>query len=304
MKSKLQLFTSPKRMLLGLVKRYNYLFPDRLYLQIIFRLYTGKKLKLDNPRTYNEKLTWQKLYDHNPLYTTLADKRLVKDWVIDKIGSEYVIPTIGVWENVEDIDFDSLPQQFVLKTTHGGANQGVVICKDKAHFDVNKAKAKLNRSMSRSAGTILREWPYQNVHRCIIAEEYMEDAKYGELRDYKFFCFNGIVKALFIATGRQNGEVMFDYYDADFNHLDLRQAHPMSGKEIEKPETFEKMKELASILSKGMPQVRCDLYEVNGKVYFGEMTFFHHGGVTPFHPDSWDYTFGDWIQLPKKSINK
>lgn len=289
---------NPKILAISLLYKFNYLFSDKHYLQLLFPLMVGYRLDLKNPRSYNEKLNWQKLYDRNPLYTILADKRLVKEWVTKRIGAEFVIPTIGVWESVDDIDFDSLPNQFVLKTTHGAANEGVVICRDKANFDIAVAKAKLSKSMRKSASNILREWPYSKIHRCIIAEQYLEDKTYDELRDYKFFCFDGEVKALFVATGRQSGEVMFDYYDSEFNHLDLYQSHPISGKELLKPVAFEKMKEIASALSKGLPQVRCDLYEVNGNVYFGEMTFFHHGGVTPFHPESWDFEWGKWINLP------
>lgn len=289
------------RAVLSFIMKFNYLFPDKMYLEMLFKLKMGQKLDLKKPQTFNQKLNWLKLYDRNPLYTTLVDKYAVKEWVAEKIGKEYVIPTLGVWERPELIDFSSLPNQFVLKTTHGGGNMGVVICKDIKTFDKNKAIEKLNKSLRRSASSILREWPYKNVPRKIIAEQFIEDSTTNTLNDYKFFAFNGEVKALFIATGRQElKEPRFDYFDADFNHLDLIQVHPMSGKVIEKPKTFEEMKRIASILSKGIPQVRCDLYEVDGKVYFGEMTFFHHGGVVPFHPQKWDYEWGKWIKLPEK----
>lgn len=292
---------NPSKAVLSFIMKFNYLFPDKMYLEMLFRFKLGQKLDLKDPQTFNQRLNWLKLYDRNPLYTTLVDKYAVKEWVAEKIGKEYIIPTLGVWDKPEMIDFSSLPEQFVLKTTHGGGNMGVVICKDKKTFDKKKAIEKLNKSLRRSASSIFREWPYKNVPRRIIAEQYIEDSTTNSLNDYKFFAFNGEVKALFIATGRQElKEPRFDFFDADFNHLDLIQKHPMSGNEIKKPKTFEEMKRLASILSKGIPQVRCDFYEVNGNVYFGEMTFFHHGGLVPFHPEKWDYEWGKWIVLPEK----
>lgn len=279
------------------LERYGWWIPDRVYLEIMFRLLVGYKLDLRNPQTYNQKLQWLKLYDHRPEYTTMVDKYAVKEYVARKIGDNFVVPTLGVWDNPENIEWDKLPEKFVLKTTHGGGNTGVVICKDKSTFDKEKAVAKLRESLKQDIYRTLREWPYKNVPRRILAEKYIE-AENNDLPDYKFFCFDGEVKALFIGTERSSGDVKFDYFDADFNHLDLVQEHPMSGKIFNKPSNFEEMKRIASKLSKRIPQVRVDLYNVNGKIYFGELTFFHHGGVTPFHPIEWDYTFGDWIKLP------
>lgn len=297
--------TNPRNIGIGLLNHFGAILNDVLYVKILYYLSMRKKLNLKEPKTYNEKLNWIKLYDHNPLYTTLVDKYSVKDWVKERIGSEYIIPTIGVWDKPEDIDWDSLPQQFVLKTTHGGGGDGVIVCKDIEMIDKEVVVKKLASAMKTDPYRRSREWPYKNVKRRIIAEEYMEDSETKELRDYKFFAFNGVVKAMFIASDRQKeGEdVKFDYFDENFNHLDLVQAHPMSGRTIAKPKTFDKMKELASILSKGFPEVRCDFYEVNGKVYFGELTFIHHGGITPFHPESWDYEWGKWIELPSTNLH-
>ena len=268
------------------------------YLQKMFYKRMGYELNLQNPQTYSEKLQWMKLYDHNPLYTKLVDKYEVKQYVSDTIGSQYIIPTIGVWDRVRDIDFDMLPNQFVLKCTHDSG--GLVICKDKNSLDIKKAQKTLKKSLNRNFYYMGFEWPYKNVKPRIIAEQYMEDSKTNELRDYKFFCFDGIVKALFIATERQKeGEdVKFDFFDADFNHLPFRQGHENAEKVPEKPVCFEEMKRLASILSKKIPQVRVDFYEVDGSLYFGEITFFHHGGWTPFEPKEWDYIFGEWLSLP------
>lgn len=275
------------------------LIPDKLYLQLLYRRLFDKKLDLNNPQTYNEKLQWIKLYDRRPEYTTMVDKYAVKQYVANRIGEEYIIPTLGVWEKPEDIEWNKLPYQFVLKCTHDSG--GLVICKDKSKLDKDAAMDKLRKSLRRDYYKASREWPYKNVPRRIIAEKYMEDSKLGDLPDYKFFCFDGVVKALFIGTERGTGDVKFDFYDADFNHLDLVQTHPMSGKILPKPENFDLMKELASKLSIGIPHVRVDFYNINGRIYFGEMTFFHHGGVIPFHPEKWAYTFGSWIKLPNKS---
>jgi hypothetical protein len=266
---------------------------------MLYRQVFDKKLDLKNPKGYNEKLFWMKLYDHRPEYTTMVDKYAVKKYVADIIGEEYIIPTIGVWNKPEDIEWEKLPNQFVLKCTHDSG--GLVICRDKEKLDIQSAMNKLRKSLKNNYYKAGREWPYKNVTRRIIAEKYMEDKSLGELPDYKFFCFDGVVKALFIGTERGTGDVKFDYYDADFNHLDIVQLHPMSGKDLPKPQHFDKMKELASKLSKGLPQVRVDFYNINGDIYFGELTFFHHGGVIPFHPESWDYTFGSWIKLPNKT---
>ena len=273
---------------------------DEWYVKMRYRLYVGKKLDLNNPHTYNEKLCWQKLYDHNPLYTTMVDKYAAKEYVANIIGDEYIIPTIGHWERPEEIDWDSLPKQFVLKTTHDSG--GVIVVKDIDKLDKAKAIAKLNKCLKSDNYAVTREWPYKNVHRRVIAEQYMEDQKTGELRDYKFFSFDGEVKAMFISQdrGKAGEEVKFDYFDADFNHLDIHQYHDAGKSTPEKPVCFDEMKMLASKLSKGLPQVRVDFYEVNGKVYFGELTFFHHGGIVPFTPEKWDYTFGSWIKLPKE----
>jgi hypothetical protein len=273
--------------------------PDKWYVKLQYHCFFEKPLNLESPKTFNEKLLWMKLYDHRPEYTTMVDKYAVKQYVADIIGKEYIIPTLGVWDKPEDIEWEKMPKQFVVKCTHDSG--GLVICRDKSKLDKDAAIKKLRASLNRNYYKSSREWPYKNVPHRIIAEKYMEDSSVGELPDYKFFCFDGEVKALFIGTERGSGDVKFDYYDADFNHLDLIQMHPMSGKDLPKPDNFEKMKELASKLSKGIPHVRVDFYNINGAIYFGEMTFYHHGGVVPFHPESWDYTFGSWIKLP---VNK
>ena len=297
------LFFNPKHFVAAILYRTGGFLPDRLYLKWIYSLGCGHKLNLENPKRYNEKLQWIKLYDHNPLYTTMADKYAVKEFVSKKVGEEYVAKCLGVWDRAEDINWDALPDKFVIKTTHDGGNNGVFICRDKSKINRSKWVRQINKSLHRNTFLLGREWPYKNIPRRVFAEEYLEDAS-GELRDYKFFCFDGKVKYLFIATERQSGgEVKFNYFDADFNDLGIVQQHPMSDKKIEKPTLFEDMKKLATELSKGLPEVRVDLYEVNGRIYFGEYTFFHHGGVVPFHPDKWDFIWGENIVLPAKKIN-
>ncbi len=275
--------------------------PDKKYLQFIFRIIMKKKLNLDNPITYSEKLQWIKLYDRNPLYIRLVDKYEVKEYIRNIIGDEYVIPTLGVWDKVEDIPFDQLPSQFVLKCTHDSG--GIIICKDKNKLDLKKTKKDLNKYLHKSFYWFGREWPYKQVKPRIIAEKYMEDSKTQELRDYKFFSFDGQVNALFIATGRQdpNDETRFDVFDENFNHLDLVNGHPQANIIPDKPECFEKMKSLARKLSSGLPHVRVDFYDIDGEVYFGEMTFFHWSGLKPFEPEKWDEVFGSWITLPEKT---
>lgn len=271
--------------------------PDKLYLKLMYYFKTGKKLNLKNPQTYNEKIQWLKLHDRNPLYATLVDKYAVKKYVADTIGEEYVIPLLGVWEKSEDIDFDKLPDEFILKTTHDSGTH--VICKDKKSFDYDEAQHILNHRLKQNYYKFFREWAYKDVKPRIIAEKLMRDESGAELKDYKFFCFDGEVKALYVARDRNIGQTKFDFFDADFNRLDLKQHYPNSTVEIKKPENFYKMKELASLLSKGMPHVRIDFYNINGKIYFGEFTLYHFTGTEKFEPEKWDYIFGDWIDLSK-----
>ena len=293
--------TNKNAFIAQLIQSVAFLFSDKQYLDLTFKYRLGYKINWDNPQSYNEKLNWLKLYDHNPLYTQLVDKYSVKKYVEEKVGAKYVIPTIAVWNNPSEIDFDKLPDQFVLKTTHGGGNEGVIICRDKNSFDRTVAIQKLNKAMKQDLYRISREWPYKNVEKRIICEPYIEDKKVGELRDYKFFCFDGVVKALFVATERQNREEpFFNFFDDNYNPLELKQGHPVSPKIPPMPDAFEEMKVVASKLSEGFPHVRVDLYEANGNVLFGELTFYHFGAITPFEPVDWDYKFGEWLKLPKK----
>lgn len=272
---------------------------DKAFLKIKFRHSMGYKLNLKKPKTFSEKLQWLKLYDRRPEYTMMVDKVKVKEYVASKIGEQYIIQTLGVWDDPDKINFDALPDRFVLKINHNSGT-GMYICKDKSKMDVEKVKAELRKGLKEDYYKKNREWPYKDVPRRAFAEAYMED-EFGELRDYKFFCFDGEVKALFIASDRSKGEhaVKFDFFDADFNHLPFINGHPNADVSPAKPRKFEEMKELAAKLSKGIPQVRIDFYEVGDNVYFGEMTFFHWSGMKPYEPKEWDYKFGEWIEIPK-----
>ena len=269
---------------------------DETYLKVAFWSKMRKKLHLDNPQTYNEKLQWIKLYDRKPEYTAMVDKFEAKRIAANLIGDKYIIPTLGVWDRFDDIDFDSLPNQFVIKCTHDSG--GLVIVKDKSKMNMEAARKKITRCLGHNFYWGQREWPYKNVKPRVIVEVYMEDSETKELRDYKFFTFNGNVMALFIATERgASEETKFDFFDAEFNHLPLLNGHPNADMMPKKPAQFELMKELARKLSMGLPQIRVDLYEVDGKVYFGEFTFFHWSGFKPFVPEEWDYKFGEWLKL-------
>lgn len=269
--------------------------PDKVYIQIYYFAKFKRFIDFKNPKTYNEKLNWLKLNDRNPKYTDMVDKHEAKKYVASIIGEEYVIPTIGIYDKFDDIDLDTLPEQFVIKCTHD--SEGLVICKDKKQLDIDVAKKKIEKAMKYNFYYIGREWPYKNIKPRILIEQYMEDHTDGELRDYKFFCFNGEPKAMFVATDRSKGNTKFDYFDMNFNHLDIRQHYPNSSKQIQKPKTFEKMVELSKKISKGLKHVRIDFYEVDGNLYFGEITFYHFSGFQPFNDIKWDEMFGEWIKI-------
>lgn len=280
-----------------IIKNVSHLIPDRLYVMLKYRKRYGKFPNLKRPSTFTEKLQWIKLYDRRPMYTTLVDKYTVKKYVAERLGEEHIIPLIGVWDDIDEIDFDALPNQFVIKCTHDSG--GLVICKNKETFDVDAAKAKIRSILRKNFYWVSREWPYKNVKPRIIIEKYMEDSKTGELRDYKFFTFNGIPKVMYIASGRGTGETYGDFFDMDFNHLDMAIDHNTAPVAPQKPQKFEEMKKAAEKLAAGIPQVRVDFYEIDGEYFFGEMTFFHCGGFERFHPEELDKIWGEWIDLPQ-----
>lgn len=273
---------------------------DKKYLEIFYRASFGTSFNWDNPITYNQKLQWLKIHDRNPVYKKLVDKYEVRKIVSSLIGEQYLIPILGAWDAFDDIDFDKLPSQFVLKCTHDSG--GVVICKDKTKFNVAATRYKINKHMKQDFFWYKREWPYKDIKPKIIAEKFMEDESYKELKDFKLFMFYGEPKMLFVASDRnKSGEnVKFDYFDINFTKLILRQtAHENSNYKIEKPRNFDDMIEIAKTLSKGIPHVRIDLYNINGSIYFGEYTFFHHSGLVPFIPAEYDALLGKLLPLDK-----
>ncbi len=274
---------------------------DCKYLKLRFYERMGKKLNLENPQTFSEKLQWLKLYDRKPIYTTMVDKHAVKEYVAERIGEDYIIPTLGVWDNFDEIDFDALPERFVLKCTHDSG--GLVICRDKDKLDKEAAKAKLNKSLKQNFYYHTREWPYKNVKPRVIAEQYMADStKNQDLLDYKFMCFNGEVKCSFVCSDRfSEKELHVTFFDREWRIMPFERKYPRRREGFPKPLNYNKMLKLAEKLSVGIPFLRVDFYEVDGKIYFGELTFFPGSGMEKFSPEEWDYTLGSWIQLPEKT---
>lgn len=274
------------------------LLSDKIFLKLKYLYIFHKKLDLKSPETFNEKLQWLKLYNRNPLYTQLVDKLLVRNYVEKRIGKGYLIPLLGVWENFSEINFDKLPKEFVLKPNHTSGD--IFICHNKADINYRELEKLICYWLRRDYYKLHREWPYKDVKRKIIAETLLKTEGNKSLIDYKFFCFNGVPKIMFVATDR-GIDTKFDFFDMDFNHLDLINGHPNAKQIINKPKNFEKMKILAAKLSKDIPHVRVDFYEVNGKVYFGEMTFFHWSGFVKFEPEEWDYKLGKMLDLSRVS---
>lgn len=268
--------------------------PDRMYLKMLFYLKTGKKLHLDNPVGFNEKQNWLKLYDQHPEYSDYVDKVKVRKVVEEAIGPGYFFPLLGTWKHFRDINFDELPNEFVLKCNHDSGS--VKIIKDKSKINKKELEKFYENRLSLDFSVLSRSYPYKNVERCILAESFMK-AERG-INDYKFFCFDGKPVIMFVATDRASGDTRFDFYDMDFNHLDIVNIHPQSSRgEIKKPICFEEMKQIAAKCSQGMKFVRIDLYEIDGKVYFGEFTFFHGGGMWLFKPEHWEKDLGDLIKI-------
>ena len=281
--------------------KYGQKIDDETYLKKVYKLKMGKELNLENPQTFNEKLQWLKLYDRKPEYTQMVDKYEAKKYVANEIGEEYIIKTLGVWEKFDDINFDKLPNQFVLKTTHDSG--GVIICRDRKSFNIEKAKEKLEESLKRNYFYAWREWPYKNVKPRIIVEEYVQDRMHSVLPVYKIFNFNNGSCILQAIQDDKTKDERIDYFDENWNLLNLRQNYKTSDKPLEKPETFSKMLEFAKHLSKGFSFLRTDFYEVNGKLYFSEFTFYSDAGLAKFEPEEWDYKLGSWINLPKIEKN-
>lgn len=280
-------------------KMLNWL-PDKVFLNAAFRARFGRKLDLKKPKTFNEKLQWMKLYNRNPVYTMMVDKYLVRNYVREIIGEEYLIPLLGAWDDPDKIDFDKLPMQFVLKCNHN-SGLGMCICKDKNKLDIAKVKNDLRKGLKQDYYLTGREWPYKNVPRKIIAEKYMVDESGYELKDYKYYCFDGKVRIVMINSDRMSSlETKANYFDENYQPLDFVWGYENAKIPPAKPEKFEEMKSLAEKLSKGIPHVRIDFYQTPQGIFFGEMTFFDGSGFDAIEPIEWDYKIGSWINLPRK----
>ena len=277
MKKIIKYLTHPREALICLMnKNFFFFLPDKLYLKWKYKLLIGKKLDLKNPKLLSEKLQWLKLYNRNPEYTEMVDKYEVRNYIENKIGKQYLIPLVGVYDNFNDIDFDKLPNQFVIKCTHDSG--GLVICKDKNTLNMKAAKKKINK--------------------------FIENKDKSDLLKYNIFCFNGIPKLVSVCYGDKEKNRFNDFYDSDFNKLDLKCIYNASNVIFDKPKQFDKMKEIASILSKNIPHLRVDFYLCNNKIYLGELTFFHFAGFTKFEPKDYEITLGNYLKLGEGNTNE
>ena len=270
---------------------------DEEFLKKVFPKYMGYPLDLENPKTFSEKLQWLKVNYREPIQTVMVDKHEAKDFIAQRVGDQYIIPTLAIWDSVEDIDFDALPNQFVLKCTHDSG--GIVICKDKSSLDRKATKAKLSASLQRDYSRIAREWPYKDVPRRIIAEEYLSELGNNEILDYKMYCFHGEPKITVVCSDRfsKTGTRM-NFYDIDWKPMGIHFGHyPPLSTEFPRPETYDEMLRLAMELSKDCPFLRVDFYEIKGRLYIGELTFFPGAGLEQFCPMTKDYELGEWLHL-------
>lgn len=282
---------------LGLYKSMS----DQKFLEQAFKINMGQELNLNNPQSFNEKIQWLKLYNRQPEYTILVDKYKVRQYIADSLGEEYLIPLLGVWDDPDKIDFALLPNRFVLKCNHN-SGLGMCICKDKSKLDIAKVKKNLRRGMQQDYYQIWREWPYKNVPRKIICEKYLTDESQSELKDYKIHNFNGSPKLILVCSNRfSKSGLCEDFYDVNWNRLDLKRPNCRTTDSIlPRPDQLEKMLELSKKIAKGHPFVRTDFYQVNGKIYFGEVTLYPASGLSKYSPVEWDKKLGDWITLPEK----
>ena len=277
---------------------------DEFYLKWIYRLRMGKKLKLAPPTSYNEKCQWLKLYYRKPEFVTMADKVLVKKYISDKIGPDYVIPLLGQWKHFDDIDFAKLPEKFVLKCNHDSGS--VVLVRDKSKFDKAAAKEKLEKALAYNAFWYAREWPYKHIMPCIIAEPFIEYLGKWDSVEYKVSCMDGEVKFVTVCQGIAHAgfdDRTNDHFDKQWNRLNWYVRYKPSGKFNEKPAYMDKIIELSETLAKGMPHIRVDWYVDGDKIYFGELTFYTWSGFCPFEPEDWNEKLGSWITLPEKIFN-
>lgn len=297
----LNVIKQPSLILLKLDKMNLIRLSDKKFIEYRFLSEMGYKLNLKNPKTFNEKLQWLKLYDRNPEYTKMVDKYEVREYIKEKIGEEYLIPLIGVYDKFDDIDFDELPNQFVIKCNHDSG--GLVICKDKNKLNISRARKKINKSLKRNYYYSGREWPYKNVKPRIIIEKYMEDSNKSDLIDYKLFCFNGIPKIVLVCSERFSSSNMCEtWFDMDWKLIDMTESGHRVDSTISKPKQLKKMVELSKKLSKNIPFIRVDWYEIGDKLYFGELTFYPASGFEKFEPKEWNKKIGDMLSIDKLGV--
>ncbi len=271
---------------------------DKQYIKLTYRIAFGRKLNLDNPQAFTEKINWYKLNWRDPLAKKCADKYEVREYVKDTVGDKYLNNIFGLWNSADEIDFSSLPRKFVLKPTNGSGD--VLICEDKSCFDWESGKKILKQYSRRHFSGKTKEWAYYDLPYRILGERYIESYDENQIKDYKFFCFDGEPKFLFVASERGTEHLKFDFFDMDWNWIPVTNGHEHNPN-LKKPELFDEMADVARKLSAAFPHVRVDLYEEEGRVFFGELTFYHLGGFTKFEPDSWDYEFGKYFDISKIS---
>lgn len=291
----------PRKMYLRALQQYPQLIrSDKFFVNVEWRLLMDYPLDLENPQSFNQKLQWLKLYDHNPDYVKMVDKVEAKKYVASLIGEEHIIPTLGVWDKFEDIDFSKLPQHFVLKVAHDSG--GVFICKDKDHIDKEKVRKFLSYRQSFNYYVLKREWPYKEASRRILCEKFMDDGSGRDLRDYKLFCFDGKVRFFKIDLDRFHSHHAV-FFDRDCKGLPFGEAqYPPSHASKENiiiPEAIKEMIAYADIISKDIPFVRVDFYEINGQTFFGEITFYPASGFMKLTDREWDFKIGEYFTLPK-----
>lgn len=296
-----------KRIIFNKQIRFNYLtklglynsMSDEQFLKKQWKIFFNTELNLKSPKTFNEKLQWLKINDRKEIYTKMVDKYEAKNYVADVIGKEYIIPTIGIYNKLSDIDLSKLPDKFVMKCTHDSG--GLIICKDKKQLNFNKEKKKIAKRLKRNFYYSGREWPYKNVKPRIIVEKYMEESDKKELKDYKLFCFNGIPQIVLVCSERYSSKNMCEtWFDMNWNLIDVVESGHRIDTTISQPKKFKEMIALSKKLSKGIPFIRVDWYEIKGKLYFGELTFYPASGFEKFEPEEWNYKMGEMLELPYK----
>jgi len=283
----------------GVLHKYDSM-PDDLFLMQKNVAIMGSKLNLDAPVTFNEKLQYLKLYDRKPEYTVMVDKYRVREYIAEKLGPQYLIPLIGVWDSPEEIDFDRLPSRFAMKCNHN-SGLGMCICTDKSRLDIVKVKKELRRGLKQDYYLTGREWPYKDVPRKIIAEQFMKSDE-GGLTDYKIHCFNGEPKLILVCRDRFTPTGLTeDFFSPQWEHLNIRRPkHPNASRPVPRPEELPQLLELARTLSRDIPFLRVDFYIIEHRIYFSELTFFPASGFEKFIPEEWDRIMGDWLKLPEK----